>query len=57
MQQAAMEKLQQRMESAVEASTPEALLKACMPMAPDQIQQAFVKLFSAFGGSKPGDRG
>jgi hypothetical protein len=57
MQQAAMEKLQQRMESAVEASTPEALLKAWMPMAPDQMQQAFAKLFSAFGGSKPGDRG
>ena len=57
MQQAAMEKLQQRMESAVEASTPEALLKAWMPMAPDQMQQAFAKLFGAFGGSKPGDRG
>jgi hypothetical protein len=57
MQQAAMEKLQQRMESAVEASTPEALLKAWLPMAPDQMQQAFAKLFGAFGGSKPGDRG
>jgi hypothetical protein len=59
MQQAAMEKLQQRMESAVEASTPEALLKAWMPMAmvPDQMQQAFAKLFGAFGGLKPGDRG
>ena len=57
MQQAAMEKFQQRMESAVEASTPEALLKAWMPMAPDQMQQAFAKLFGAFGGSKPGDRG
>ena len=57
MQRAAMEKLQQRMESAVEASTPEALLKAWMPMAPDQMQQAFDKLFGAFGGSKPGDRG
>jgi hypothetical protein len=57
MQRAAMEKLQQRMESAVEASTPEALLKAWMPMAPDQMQQAFAKLFGAFGGSKPGDRG
>ncbi len=57
MQRAAMAKLQQRMESAVEASTPEALLKAWMPMAPDQMQQAFAKLFGAFGGSKPGDRG
>jgi hypothetical protein len=53
MQQAAMEKLQQRMESAVEASTPEALLKAWLPMAPDQMQQAFAKLFGAFGGAKP----
>jgi hypothetical protein len=37
--------------------TPEALLKAWMPMASDQMQQAFAKLFSAFGGSRPGDRG
>lgn len=51
MQQAAMEKLQQRMESAVEATTAEALLKAWMPMTPDQMQQAFAKLFDAFGGS------
>ena len=51
-----MEKLQQRVESAIEASTREALLKAWMPMAPDQMQQAFAKLFGAFGGSKPGDR-
>ena len=57
MQQATMEKFQQRMESAVEAFTPEALLKAWMPMAPDQMQQAFAKLFGAFGGSKPGDKG
>jgi hypothetical protein len=57
MQQAAMEKLQQRMESAVEATTPEALLKMWIPMAPDQMQQAFAKLFGAFGGSKPGERG
>jgi hypothetical protein len=56
MQQAAMEKVQQRMESAVEATTPEALLKAWMPMAPDQMQQAFAKLFGAFGGLKPGDK-
>jgi Family of unknown function (DUF6489) len=57
MQQAAMEKLQQRMESAVEASTPEAVLKAWMPMAPDQMQQALAKLFGAFGESMPGDGG
>lgn len=57
MQQAIMEKLQQRMQSTIDASTPEALLKAWMPMAPDQMQQAFAKLFGAFGGLKPGDRG
>ncbi len=56
MQQALMEKLQQRMASAVDTTTPEALLKAWMPMAPDQMQQAFANLFRAFGGSKPGDR-
>ena len=56
MQPAAIEKLQQRMESAVEATAPEALLKTWMPMASDQMQQAFAKLFSAFGGSRPGDR-
>jgi hypothetical protein len=38
--------------SAVDATTPEGLLKAWMPMAPDQMQQAFAKLFGAFGGSK-----
>ena len=57
MQQAAIEKLQQRMESVVEATTPEALLKAWMPMAPDQMQQAFAKLLGAFRGSRPADRG
>ena len=57
MQQAIMEKLQQRMQSAIDATTPEALLKAWMPMAPDQMQQAFAKLFGAYGGSMPGDRG
>jgi transcriptional regulator GlxA family with amidase domain len=57
MQQAAMEKLQQRMESAVEATTPEAVLKAWMPMTPEQMQRAFAKLFGAFGGLKPGNRG
>jgi hypothetical protein len=57
MQQAVMEKLQQRLVSAVDATMPEALLKAWMPMAPDQMQQAFARLFGAFGGSKPADRG
>jgi hypothetical protein len=57
MQQAMMETLQQRMQSAVDATTPEALLKTWMPMTPDQMQQAFVNLFAAFGGSKPGERG
>ena len=52
-----MEKLQQRMQSTIDATTPEALLKAWMPMAPDQMQQAFAKLFGAFGGSKPGEGG
>ena len=52
MQQAAMEKVRQRMESAVEATKPEALLKAWMPMAPDQMQRAFAKLFGSFGGPK-----
>ena len=49
-----MENLQQRMQSAIDATTPEALLKAWMPMAPDQMQQAYAKLFGALGGSKPG---
>jgi hypothetical protein len=56
-QQAVMEKLQQRMQSAIDSTTPEALLKTWMPMTPDQMQQAFAKLFAAFGGTKPGDRG
>jgi Family of unknown function (DUF6489) len=56
-QQAIMEKLQQRMKSAIDATTPEALLKAWMPMTPDQTQQAFAKMFGIFGGSKSGDRG
>ena len=57
LQQAAMESLQQRMQSAVEATTPEALLKMWMPIAPDQMQQAFARLFSAFGGPKSADKG
>jgi hypothetical protein len=57
MQQAIMETLQQRLQSAIDATTPEALLKAWMPMGPEQMQLAFAKLFAAFGGPKPGDRG
>ena len=56
-QQAIMEKLQQRMQSVIDATTPEALMQAWMPMSPDQMQQAFAKLFGPFGGSKSGDRG
>jgi hypothetical protein len=40
MQQAAMKRLQQCIESAVEASTSEALLKAWMPMALNQMQRS-----------------
>ena len=53
-QQAIMEKLQQRMLSTIDATAPEALLKGWMPMAPDQMQQACAKLFGGLGGSKPG---
>jgi hypothetical protein len=49
MQQAIMEQLQQRIQRAIDATTPEALLKAWMPIAPDQMQQAFAKLFGALG--------
>jgi hypothetical protein len=56
MQQVIIEKLQQRLVGAIDATTPEALLKAWMPMAPNQMQQAFATLFGAFGGLKPGER-
>jgi Family of unknown function (DUF6489) len=60
-QQAIMEQLQQRMQSAIDATTPEALMQAWMqawmPMAPDQMQKAFAKLFGPFGGSKSDDTG
>ncbi len=48
MQAAMMEKIQQRMMAAVDTTTPEALLRLWMPMSPDQMQQAFAKLFDAF---------
>ena len=57
MQQAIVEKLQQRVESAVDATTPEALMKTWMPMALDQMQPLFTKLFGPFGGSRPGEAG
>jgi hypothetical protein len=57
LQQVIMEKLQQRIQSAVDATTPEALLKAWLPITPDHMQQAFANLLGAFGRSKPGDRG
>lgn len=49
MQQAMMEKVQQHVASAIDSATTETLLRAWMPMAPDQMQQAFAKLFGAFG--------
>ena len=48
MQQAMMDNIQQRMASAINATTPEALLRAWMPLAPEQMQQAIAKLFGAF---------
>ena len=48
MQQAMMAKIRQRMASAIDATTPEALLRTWMPFAPDQMQQAFAKMFAAF---------
>ena len=49
MQQAVMEQIQRRMVSAIEATTPEALLRAWMPITPAQMQEAFTNLFGAFG--------
>jgi hypothetical protein len=48
MQEAVMEKIQQRMAAAIDATTPEALMRLWMPMSPDQMQQAFANLFDAF---------
>jgi hypothetical protein len=52
MQQAVMEQVQERITGAIEATSPEALLRAWMPMAPDQMQQAFTALFGAFAPKK-----
>jgi hypothetical protein len=62
MQEAVMAKLQQQMLDAITAGSPEALLKAWMPMAPqspDQLREAVAGLFRMFtpgggGGGWPG---
>ena len=61
MQEAVMAKLQQQMLDAIAAGSPEALLKAWMPMAPqspDQLRDAVAGLFRMFtpggGGGWPG---
>ena len=43
-----MEKIQQHVAGAIDSITPEALLRLWMPMSPDQMQQAFAKLFDTF---------
>jgi hypothetical protein len=48
MQEAMMDKIQQRMAAAIDAATPEALLRLWMPMSPDQMQQALANMFAAF---------
>jgi hypothetical protein len=48
MQEAMMEKIQQHVAGAIDTITPEALLRLWMPMSPDQMQQAFAKLFDTF---------
>jgi hypothetical protein len=47
MQQAMMDNIQQRMATALDTTTTEALFRAWLPMAPDQMHQAFTKLFGA----------
>ena len=56
MQQAVMEKMQENAMRAVDTTTPEALLKTWFPGFPDQMQQAFAKMFGAFGAKSPGDK-
>src|SRR5947209_16295132 len=48
MQEAVMAKLQERMMQAVDATTPEALMRAWVPMAPELMQQGMNALFGAF---------
>lgn len=64
MQQAVLGKVQDQMLHAVDASAPEALLKAWMPLlpqAPEQMQQAMTGLFRlfapGFGTTGPGASG
>jgi hypothetical protein len=56
MQHAVMEKLKESALRAVDATAPEALLKTWFPGAPDQMQQAFAKMFGAFGAKSPGEK-
>jgi hypothetical protein len=51
MQEAVMERMQQRMLDAIAASGPEALLKAWMPLVPqtsEQMRVAMAQMFAAF---------
>ena len=48
MQEAVMAKLQERMMQTVDAITPEALMKAWVPIAPELMQQGMNALFGAF---------
>jgi Family of unknown function (DUF6489) len=45
MQEAVVAKLQERITRAVDSTTPEALMKAWLPMVPDQMQRAVANLF------------
>ncbi len=62
MQDAVLAKLQEQMLDAVSTASPEALLKAWMPLVPqtpEQMQQAMTALFRAFtpGGGTAGKPG
>jgi hypothetical protein len=52
MQDVVLAKLQERVLGAVDAVAPEALLKAWIPLAPEQVQQAMMAFLSAFGRAK-----
>jgi hypothetical protein len=52
MQDAVLAKLQERILGAVDTAAPEALLKAWLPLAPEQVQQAMMAFLSAFGRAK-----
>jgi hypothetical protein len=55
MQQAVIEKLQENAMRAVDTTSPEMLLKTWFLGFPDQMQQAFSKMFGAFA-AKPGEK-